>query len=197
MKQENFVRLMELRDELQRMYVSTPSTPTSTLRAQIKEHIETAISHIRQKHEPHEYEDVLESDLVKSFLKWFKGITNNKEVDEEKLLNEVFGRTDFYEKWRLVEVGGIKTISHSQLQKWKNALLKKVDEYFQQPMVTPEDYKGRYPTNIEIQKINIKLLDIIASEAGWRSQNKQLNDEPPNPAVESLVADIGKVLGKS
>ena len=194
MKQENFVKLMELRDELQRMHLSTPSTHTSTLKAQIKEHIETAISHIHHFHEPHEYEDVLESDLVKSFLKWFKGITNNKEVDEDKLLNEVFGRTDFYEKWRLVEEQ--KNISFSQLQKWKNALLKKVDEYFKQPMVTPEDYKGAYPTDIEIQNINVMLLDIIASEAGWRSQNKQLNDEPPNPAVESLVADIGKVIGK-
>ena len=185
---------MQLRDDLsheqESSFVSTDSELTDNISQKLKD--------FGKEIDCVGYE-FIDSSLANSLCKIFTGVS--KDSDKQFSYKE---RYKIFEnlglKWEALNYQIMRKAPSTFKNRFDKVRLKVVElikEYFDQPMIRPEDFYEQVkpaPSKYNIDKIKDTLMDIISDECGWLSD--KVNDDPIPPHVESKLAELNQLLNK-
>lgn len=140
----------------------------------------------------------INSSLANQLCKIFTGVQDSDRVFTYKEKYEIFEKLGL--EWQVRNCQIMKKAPSTFKNRFDKVRLKVVElikEYFDQPMIRPEDFYEQVkpaPSKYNIDKIKDTLMDIISDECGWLSDN--VNDDPIPPHVESKLAELNQLLNK-
>lgn len=199
MKHENFLKLLTLRDR-----IKLDSAPKITNKSMLKDEINNTIDEAL-KYLDNRTSSLWTSYYMEKFLEWFCLNCLGGKVEPSQLshkqkneiFKDVFNKSQYnYDRNDLI-VDVTRSTLEGNFKKFKRIVCTQIEEYFKQPMVTPEDFSenlSHSPSKNTCSQIVAVLMEVIADEAGWRS--RQLCDEEINPAVQAKIHELGELLTK-